>query len=89
MSQANIDHELQNSEFRTPSTTPVIVINIGDATYGKAAILAYVGGEPNTYAVVSEGFTTQFALGCIIVDTTNGIIKTNSAATVPTWNTMS
>ena len=85
MTAGNISEELRNTIFPIPSTTPTKVLHIRDATYGKACILMYVLGAPGTYAVASAGFTTDFAIGCLAIDTSGGAIYMNSNATAPSW----
>ncbi len=87
MSSGNIAFELQNTEFPIPSTTPVQIINVQDATYGKACVFMYVKGAPGTYAVASSAAgPTAYAKGCLAIDTANGAIFVNSNATAPSWS---
>lgn len=87
MSSENIAFELQNAEYPVPSTTPVAVLNIKNATWGKQAVLMYVLGDPDTYAKASNGFdqATAFAKGCLAIDTSNATLKVNTNASAPDW----
>jgi hypothetical protein len=89
MSVENVSFELQNGTFPTPSTTPVKVINVEDATYDGLCVYGYIGGAPGTYAVASAGYTSDFALACTMVDTVNGDVLYNTGTVAaPTWTTL-
>lgn len=90
MSQGNVGFELQDGyPLPEPSTTPVKVLNVKNATHGKVCVFGYVNGDPATYAKASDGYTSDFAKGCVLVDTSNGKIKTNDGAiTAPTWQAL-
>lgn len=87
MSSGNVQFELTQCVGEAPSTTPVRLINVFHATYGKACIFGYVGGAPGTYAT-SAG---QWNDGAICIDTVNGTIYRNTASitTTPSWSAMS
>jgi len=61
MSTANVYVELVKGQSETPSATPVKVLNVLDATYGKVAILAYGTTVPSA--------VTGYAVGCIFIHT--------------------
>lgn len=88
MSRGNVYFELSNGiAGRVPSTVPTKVIMIQDATYDKLCIFGYVNGAPGTYAVASDGYTKDFAKGCVMVDTANGGSFSNSGTVAaPTWS---
>lgn len=91
MSRANVTDELINGEpAPTPSTTPVKVFNVQNAANGKVCIFGYVNGSPSTYAVASQGYTGDFAKGCILIDTSNGkpYSQTSNVST-PAWTVLS
>lgn len=88
MSQGSIVFEQGNSAAEFPTTTPVKLACIKDADYinKQVAVLAYVGGDPATYAA-TEG---DFAAGCIIIDTANGTAYTNAGTlSTPSWTVIS
>ena len=66
MTQGNVDHDLQNSEFRIPSATVVQVLNIKNATYGKLCMLAYGNTVP------SDAVVGIYGIGCIFFHTDGG-----------------
>lgn len=88
MSTGNIDYEMQNSKFPTPSATPVKVVNVTDATYGSLCMDGYVDG---TVAVslaltASGGYAGQFAVGCTMRDTVNaGFYQNVGTAAIPSF----
>lgn len=93
MSQYNISKELVDGEpLDYPSTTPVRVINVANTSGydGKACIFGYVNGAPGTYAVASDGFTSHFQEGCIMIDTSNAKPYSNKGTlTAPSWTVLS
>lgn len=91
MSHANVTDELINGEpAPIPSTTPVKVVNVQNAANGKVCIFGYVNGAPGTYAVASDGYTGDFAKGCILIDTSNGRPYSNKGTVAaPTWTVLS
>ena len=105
MSQGNIEYELKNGIFATVGNTSVAansagntvgvekVINVpnNSPNQGRLCILGYCGDAPGTYAVASEGYTADFALGCIMIDVGNGIAYSNNggAISTPAWTVLS
>ncbi len=91
MSHGNVAAELENGKpFPVPSTTPVKVINVYNKSHGSVCVFGYVNGDPGTYAVASQGYTGDFAKGCILVDTSNGKPYSNkSSISAPDWTVLS
>jgi len=88
MSRGNVQTELrQGLPFPRPSTTPVKVINIDNALYGKGCIFGYVDGAPGTYAATAG----EFSKGAIIIDTSNGkpYSNQNAISASPSWTVLS
>lgn len=91
MSRGNVYFELEHGlPAEKPSTTPNKIICVDDATYDKVCIFGYIGGAPGTYAVASQGYTKDFAKGCILIDTANAAPYSNKGTvSAPSWTVLS
>jgi hypothetical protein len=88
MSQSNVEFEMRNTKFPTPSATPVKVVNVTDATYGSLCMDGYVTGATavSLALTASEGYVGQFAVGCTMRDTTNnGFYQNVGTASAPSF----
>ena len=87
MSRGNIAFELETGKAERPSTTPVALINVDDATYGKVGIFGFCGGAPGTYAQTAG----KWAGGAICIDTVGKIAYSNQSAVsaTPVWTVLS
>lgn len=92
MSQGNVLYEMANPTGEVAGTTPVKILCIPNSTYGKVCVLATVNGDPATYAVASDGYTKDFAHGCIMFQTALSTVPTKinvQAISDPAWNVLS
>lgn len=88
MSRGNIDFDLQNGTFPTPSATPVKVINVTDATYGSLCMFGYVTGATAVSLAVlaSLGYDGEFGVGALLIDATNaGLYQNVGTAAAPSF----
>ena len=88
MSVANVQFEMQETKFPTPSATPVKVVNVTDATYGSLCMDGYVTGTVAVSLAItaSGGYIGEFAVGCTLRDVTNaGFYQNVGTAAAPSF----
>lgn len=86
MPSGNVDNELRNSGIGIPSTVPRKLINVKNATYGKICILMLIAGDPDTYATATQGYTKDFSVGCVAIDTVTPAVHVNTGTVAaPSW----
>lgn len=82
MSQGNVAYQTGNQLTNYPSTTPIKLINVKDATYDNLCVFGVVLGDPATYAAQAN----QWAKGAIIIDVSNALSYTNKGTVAtPSW----
>ena len=92
MSQANVEFEMQNTRWPTPSAIPVRTILVADGTYGVLGVCGYIKSDTDVSLALtaSGGYAGWFEKGCTMNDLENGkLFKNVGTSAAPSFTEIS